>query len=52
MKVKILKTEDVPKNVCSQKTSFGQTFLEHPLSKNFRTLFRLFQSKLSTSLFI
>ncbi|CAG9710903.1 hypothetical protein CNEO4_1630042 [Clostridium neonatale] len=31
-KLKLIKTEVVPKNVCSQKTSFGQTILEQPLS--------------------
>ncbi|CAI3634734.1 conserved hypothetical protein [Clostridium neonatale] len=44
---KILKIEDVPKNVCSKKQVFGQTILEHPLSKNlilqiFNTILRLF----------
>ena len=44
---KILMAEAVPKNVCSKKTSFGQTILEQPLPKNLKaeisnTILRLF----------
>ena len=34
--LKILMAEAAPKNVCSQKTSFGQTILEQPLPKNLK----------------
>ncbi|CAI3557029.1 hypothetical protein CNEO4_100177 [Clostridium neonatale] len=34
--LKILMAEAAPKNVCSKKTSFGQTIFEHPLPKNLK----------------
>ncbi|WP_207708480.1 hypothetical protein, partial [Clostridium neonatale] len=35
--LKILMAEAMPKNVCSKKTSFGQTILEQPLPKNLKS---------------
>ncbi|CAI3705804.1 conserved hypothetical protein [Clostridium neonatale] len=45
--LKILMAETAPKNVWSQKTSFGQTILKQPLPKNLKaeisnTMLRLF----------
>ena len=34
--LKILMAETAPKNVWSQKTSFGQTILKQPLPKNLK----------------
>ena len=35
--LKILMAEAALKNVCSKKTSFGQTILEQPLPKNLKS---------------